>query len=373
VSTWLVGAIQRVQPDFPVTAANRVRAVTETWRALVDVDVLADWMTGQGLGDMPIVNPRALTGGTQNILVAFERGGVSMVLRRPPAHAQTDSEVVIKREARLLAALGATELPHPHFIAGCSDPAVLGASFYVMEAVEGYNAHPTLPPPFDADPALRRRMGLALADCIASLGRLDYAALGLSDFGKPDGFLQRQVARWRKQLDGYIRYSGWRGPAALGDVDGVGEWLERNRPAHQLPGIIHGDVHLANALYRFDAPKIAALVDWELSTIGDPLIDLGWLLCHWPDANGEGAATTGTAPWQGFPSARDLVARYAETSGRDVSAINWYAVLACYKRAVIIEGTYARALAGLADMETGRLLHGRATGLIDRAFGFIAA
>jgi aminoglycoside phosphotransferase (APT) family kinase protein len=97
------------------------------------------------------------------------------------------------------------------------------------------------------------------------------------------------------------------------------------------------------------------------------------LLCHWPDANGEGVATTGATPWQGFPSAGDLVARYAETSGRDVSAINWYAVLACYKRAVIIEGTYARALAGLADMETGCLLHGRATGLIDRAFGFIAA
>lgn len=347
--------------------------MTEAWRTLVNIEALGHWMAGQGLGDAPIVNPHALTGGTQNILVAFERAGVAMVLRRPPAHAQTDSEVVIKREARLLAALGATELPHPRFIAGCSDPALLGASFYVMEAVDGYNAHVALPPPFDADPALRRRMGLALADCIASLGGLDYASLGLSDFGKPDGFLERQVARWRRQLDGYTRYSEWQGPATLGNVDGVGDWLDRNRPAHQPPGIIHGDVHLANALYRFDAPEIAALVDWELSTVGDPLVDLGWLLCHWPDANGEGIATTGATPWQGFPSAGDLVARYAEISGRDVSAINWYAVLACYKRAVIIEGTHARALAGLADMATGRLLHDRAAGLIDRAFGFIAA
>jgi aminoglycoside phosphotransferase (APT) family kinase protein len=346
--------------------------MTEAWRSLVDTRVLADWLSAQGLGDAPIVNPRALTGGTQNILIAFERAGASMVLRRPPAHAQTDSEVVIKREARLLAALGATDLPHPRFIAGCSDPAVLGASFYVMEAVDGYNAHAALPPPFDADPTLRRRMGLALADCIASLGRLDYASLGLSDFGKPDGFLERQVARWRKQLDGYSRYAVWPGPAALGKIDGIGDWLDRNRPADQPPGIIHGDVHLANALYRFDAPRIAALVDWELSTVGDPLIDLGWLLCHWPDANGEGIATTGATPWQGFPSAVDLVARYAETSGRDVSAINWYAVLACYKRAVIIEGTNARALAGLADMATGRLLHERAAGLIRRACGFIS-
>jgi aminoglycoside phosphotransferase (APT) family kinase protein len=216
-------------------------------------------------------------------------------------------------------------------------------------------------------------MGLALVECIASLGRLDHVSLGLGDFGKPEGYLQRQVARWSMQLKGYTRFSGWQGPALLGDVDKVGDWLERNRPADQPSGIIHGDVHLANVLYRFDAPEVAALVDWELSTIGDPLIDLGWLLCHWPDANGEGVATTGAVPWQGFPSADDLIAHYAEISRRDVSAINWYAVLACYKRAVIIEGTHARALAGQADMATGLLLHDRAAGLIGRALSFIAA
>ena len=345
--------------------------VTEAWRTVVDVEVLGDWLTGQGLGNAPIVNPHALTGGTQNVLVAFERGGVSMVLRRPPPHAQTDSEVVIKREARLLAALGATELPHPRFIAGCSDPSVLGASFYVMEAVDGYNPHAALPSPFDSDAVLRHRMGLALVDCIALLGRLDYVALRLDDFGKPEGFLERQVARWRRQLDGYTRYSAWPGPAALGDVDRIGDWLDRNLPDKQPPGIIHGDVHLANVLFRFDAPRVAALVDWELSTIGDPLIDLGWLLCHWPDADGKGVATTGATPWQGLPSTGDLIARYGETSGRDVSAIKWYAVLACYKRAAIIEGTHARACAGLADMATGRLLHDRAAGLIERAFGFM--
>ena len=346
--------------------------MTEPWRTLVNIEALANWMAGQRLGDAPIVNPRALTGGTQNVLVAFERGGVSMVLRRPPVHAQSNSEVVIKREARLLSALGATDVPHPRFIAACSDTAVLGAPFYLMEAVNGYNAHTVLPSPFGSEPELRRCMGLALADCVASLGRLDYVSLGLSDFGKPEGYLERQVVRWRKQLDGYTRYCAWPGPSVLGNVDGVSDWLERNRPADQLPGIIHGDVHLANVLYRFDAPEVAALVDWELSTIGDPLIDLGWLLCHWPDANGEGVATTGATPWQGFPGADDLISRYAETSSRDVNAINWYAVLACYKRAVIIEGTHARALSGLADMPTGRLLHDRAVGLIGRALGFIS-
>jgi aminoglycoside phosphotransferase (APT) family kinase protein len=355
-----------------MSAVGRAR-VNEPWRALVDLDALGHWLSARGLGDAPIVNARALTGGTQNVLVAFERGAVAMVLRRPPAHTQTDGDVVIKREARLLAALGATTVPHPRFIAGCSDPTVLGASFYLMEAVDGYNPHAAIPPPFDADPKLRLRMGLALAECIAALGRLDYAALGLADFGKPAGFLERQVARWRKQLESYVRFSGWEGPAVLGDIDTVGDWLESNRPAEQPPGIIHGDVHLANVLYRFDAPEVAALVDWELATIGDPLIDLGWLLCHWPDANGEGVATTGAEPWQGFPSAAALVAHYAAVSRRDVSAINWYAVLACYKRAVIIEGTHARALAGQADMATGLLLHERAAGLIARARQFIAA
>ena len=346
--------------------------MTDGWRTLVDLKALARWMASQGVGDGPIVGPRALTGGTQNILVAFECDGASMVLRRPPAHSQTDSDVVMRREMRILAALGATETPHPRFIAGCSDPAVLGASFYLMEAVDGFNAHAALPAPFDADPALRRRMGLALVDCIAALGRLDYVALGLGDFGKPDGFLDRQTKRWRRQLDGYARYPGWPGPAGLGDIDGVGDWLDRHRPASQPPGVIHGDVHLANLLYRYDAPEVAALVDWELATIGDPLVDLGWLLAHWPDANGAGIATTGATPWVGFPSADDLIGRYAETSGRDVGAIHWYAALACYKRAVIIEGTHARASAGLADLATGLELHARAVGLIDRAREFIA-
>ena len=348
------------------------RAMTPDWRSLVDLQALARWMASQGLGEGPIVGARALTGGTQNILLAFERDGVPMVLRRPPAHAHADSDVVIRRETQILTALRGAATPHPRLIAACADPAVLGASFYVMEAVAGFTPHAGLPAPFDSDPALRRRMGLSLVDCIADLGQLDYAALGLGEFGKPNGFLERQVGRWRRQLDSYVRYAAWPGPAALGDIDGLGAWLDRHRPPHQSPGIIHGDVHLANVLYRFDAPEVAALVDWELATIGDPLVDLGWLLAHWPAADGTGIATTGAQPWTGFPSADELVARYAETSGRKVGDVHWYACLACYKRAVVIEGTYARALAGLADMETGRDLHARAAGLIDRAYRFAA-
>jgi aminoglycoside phosphotransferase (APT) family kinase protein len=213
-------------------------------------------------------------------------------------------------------------------------------------------------------------MGLALVDCIAALGRQDHVALGLAQFGRPKGFLERQVKRWRSQLEGYSRYPGWPGATELGDVGGVGCWLDDHLPAEQPPGIIHGDVHLANLLYRYDAPEVAALVDWELATVGDPLVDIGWLLAHWPDKAGEGVATTGALPWTGFPTREELIERYAQSSGRDLAGITWYAVLACYKRAVIIEGSYARAVAGLADEGTGRLLHERAIGLIVRAQAF---
>jgi aminoglycoside phosphotransferase (APT) family kinase protein len=337
----------------------------------VDISVLEAWLREQGHGSGPISDVRALTGGTQNILLAFDFGGRSMVLRRPPEHAQTDGSVVIQREARLLKALGSTDVPHPRFICACDEPELLGAFFYIMEAVDGFNAHQQLPAPFCNDPALRNRMALALVDRIADLGLQDHIALGLEDFGRPAGFLGRQVKRWRTQLEGYGRYAGWPGAAGLGDIDGVGRWLDEHMPLVQPPGIIHGDVHLANVLYRFDAPEIAALVDWELSTIGDPLVDIGWLLGHWPNEQGEGLATTGARPWDGFPTGDMLVARYAERSGRDVSGISWYAVLACYKRAAIIEGTYARACAGMFDIATGEELHRRAVALIARAEAFI--
>lgn len=338
----------------------------------VDPGILACWLNERGLGEGDVSDARALTGGTQNILLAFRFCGRSMVLRRPPLHAQTDGNGVIEREARILAALVDTDVPHPRFIAGCRDTGLIGAAFYVMEAVEGFNAHVELPSPFSEARDLRHRMGLSVVDCIARLGAQDYRALGLGDFGRPDNFLGRQVRRWRTQLDSYARYEGWPGLAALGDVDGVGRWLDAHMPREQAPGLIHGDVHLANMLFRHDLPEVAALVDWELSTVGDPLVDLGWLLGHWPDENGNGAATTGARPWDGFPTKDELVARYAERSGRDVSAIAWYAVLACYKRAAIIEGTYARACAGMFSMETGGELHRRAVALVARAQGFIA-
>ena len=246
---------------------------------------------------------------------------------------------------------------------------MLGVAFYLMEPVDGFNPVGKLPMPHAGSPTMRHAMGLALVDGIAALGALDHQALGLADFGRPDNFLGRQVDRWRSQLAGYGEFADWTGPQALPSVDAIAAWLERHRPADFTPGIMHGDYHLANVMYRPDSGDLAAIIDWELATIGDPLLDLGWVLATWPD--GSGASTVSVTPWEGFPTPAELVARYGAGSARDLSAVDWYHVLACYKLGILLEGTHARACAGKAPRDTGDRLHSRAIHLFDRAQALI--
>jgi aminoglycoside phosphotransferase (APT) family kinase protein len=208
-------------------------------------------------------------------------------------------------------------------------------------------------------------MGFALIDGITRLGKVDYRAVGLSDLGRTDGFLERQVGRWQKQLAGYADYSGWPGPGAIPGVDRVADWLGRNRPSTFEPGIMHGDYHLANVMYRNDGPELAAIVDWELATIGDPLLDLGLVLTTWPRP--DDPTSMRIEPWDGFPSVDELTAAYAGGSERDLSALPWYVVLACFKLGILLEGTFARACAGKADMRTGERFHLRTIALFERA------
>lgn len=344
----------------------------ESWTDLVDLDRLTEWMDGQSLGNGPLTNVMALTGGTQNILLKFRRSDRDFVLRRPPHRPHMNGSETMRREARVLAALAGSDVPHPGLIAACPEESVLGAAFYLMEPVDGFNATVGLPALHAGDPKVRYQMGMSIADGAAALGRVDYIAAGLSDLGKPQNYLERQVARWRGQLESYKEYDGWAGPGDIPGVERVAKWLDDNRPRDFKPGIIHGDYHLANVMYRHDSGALAAIVDWELTTIGDPLIDLGWLMATWPDA--DGVRTTGSVgiqPWDGFPTASELVARYAEGSTRDVSSIDWYAVLACFKLGIILEGTNARAAAGKASKETGDMLHASTIGLFRRALNWI--
>jgi aminoglycoside phosphotransferase (APT) family kinase protein len=335
----------------------------------VNLDALAAWMDGQGLGEAaPITDVERITGGTQNVLLRLTRAGRTYVLRRPPPHKRANSDETMRREARVLAALAGTDVPHPGLIAACGDEAVLGAAFYLMEPVDGFNPTLGLPEPHRSDAAVQHEMGLSMADAIAALGRVDVAAVGLDDFGKPDGWLERQVERWRSHLASYDAIEGYRGRAGIPDVERVATWLDQRRPARWRAGLIHGDFHFANVLIRRDAGAVAAIVDWELATVGDPLLDLGHLLATWP-----GPGSPMAVPGAGLPARDEVIARYAAGSDRPLDDVDWYQVLACYRLGIILEGTNARADAGLAPREVGDLLHAHTVALFEQAHRLIDA
>lgn len=331
---------------------------------LVDFDRLGEWMQMQGLPDGSFDNQRLLTGGTQNILLYFERGGRPFVLRRPPRHLRASSNKVMLREARMLKSLAGSNVPHPGYIAHCEDESVLGAVFFLMEPVDGFNPATVMPEPHRSDAAMRRRISESHMEALAALGMLDYKSLGLTDFGKPEGFLQRQPGRWRGELDGFSKLDGY-GDSNLPFEKEIYDWLENNIPADTTPGIIHGDCHLANTMINNNNGELAALIDWEMSTIGDPLLDLGWVMATTDDD--DGFATAKIEPTDGFLSIVELIAHYGKHSNRDLSSLQWYAVLACFKLGIILEGTHARACAGKADKGVGDMMHGFTVALFNRA------
>lgn len=250
---------------------------------LLDWRALQDWVATQALpGSGPITAVEKLSGGSQNNIFLLDRKDGRFVLRRPPKHLRPNSNDTMLREARVLAALKGSAVPHPEFHAACADESVIGAAFYVMDALDGFMPIGALPEQYASQPEWRRAMGPEMVKAAAALAAVDHAAVGLSDFGKPENWLERQVVRWRSQLDGYRDVPDYPG-SSLPYIDEVGEWLERNRPATYHIGIIHGDLQFANVMFRKDQPRMAGLIDWELSTLGDPLLDLGWILTSWAE------------------------------------------------------------------------------------------
>lgn len=335
----------------------------------VDVTALTSWLDRNEVGTGPVTDIVPLTGGTQNILVKFTRDGTDYVFRRPPLHKRGNSDETMRREAHLLAALAGSRVPHPRLVAACEDLEVMGCVFFVMEAVEGFTATTEVPEPHASSAETQHAMGLSMVDSAAALGSIDPAVLGEAQLTRANGWLDRQVGRWRRQLDSYHELEGWPGPE-LDGVDEIGRWLDDHRPAAWRKGIIHGDYHFGNVMFRRDRPVVAAVVDWELGTVGDPLLDLGHLLATWPDPTE--TRTVGLARrLDGLPGRDELIARYAEVSGRDMTDFDWYQVLACYRLAIILEGTYARACAGKADTALGHRFHGVAQALLDQARGLV--
>lgn len=284
---------------------------------------------------------RFVSGGSQNEIYEIRRGPLHGAIRIPPATAPAERDAGILREWRILDALGGTDVPHPEAIACCADPAVLGRTFYVMGFVDGWSPMALhggpWPEPFDTDLDARRGLAFELVDGIARLSRVDWRAKGLDDLGRPDGYHERQVDRWTAFLD---RIKG----RDLPGFDEASAWLRAHRPLDYVPGLMHGDYQFANVMYGHGAPaRLAAIVDWEMGTVGDPKLDLAWVLHSWPEDGAAASSVAGYVDMTAMPSRTEILDRYAEVSGRQVDDIDYYVVLARWKLAIVLEQGYQRA------------------------------
>lgn len=290
-----------------------------------------------------------VAGGRSNLTYVVTAPAGEVVLRRPPLRAVRPTAHDMAREHRVLTGLAGTAVPVPAPLHLCTDPAVLGAPFYVMERVTGVIARGSLPPGYAETPAERAAMTYALVDVLAQLHAVDPAAVGLGDFGRPDGYLARQARRWAGE---------WQ---ALRDrdrpaVDALAAELTATLPVAPSGPVVHGDYRLDNVvLDPADPGRVAAVLDWEMSTLGDPLADLGLLLVYWRQAgDGRPGITPTVTDLPGFPTRADVVARYAGRTGRDVSALPWYVAFGYFKLAVVVAGIVARQKAGaMADNSDG--------------------
>jgi aminoglycoside phosphotransferase (APT) family kinase protein len=309
--------------------------------AIADVSRLTAWMDSRGLGAGAPLEHRYISGGSQNEIYELRRGNLRCAMRIPPRTAPAGRDEGIFREWRIIEALGGTDVPHTEAIAVCTDPSVLGRTFYLMGFVDGWSPMSTRrrwPEPFGSDAGARRGLAFELIEGIARLSKVDWRAKGLQDLGRPDGFHERQVDRWTAFLD---RIKGR-------ELPGFGEaaaWLRARRPLDYIPGLMHGDYQFANVMFCHGGPaRLAAIVDWEMGTVGDPKLDLAWVVQSWPeDTSGGDGSVGGYVDMTGMPSRAEVLGHYAEASGRQVDDIDYYVVLARWKLAIVLEQTYQRA------------------------------
>lgn len=321
---------------------------------MIDFERLAAWMDDRGLpGKGAPIQERFLSGGSQNEIYEIRRGDDVCVIRIPPPSAPASRDEGIAREWRIIEALDGTDVPHTPAVAMCDDASVLGRSFYLMGLVDGWSPmnmgrdddeakvgapNRAWPAPFDTDPDARAGLAYQLVEGAALLSKVDWQAKGLQDLGRPDGFHERQVDRWTAFLE---RIKG----RELPGFDEAAAWLRAHRPIDYVPGIMHGDYQFANVMYKYGAPaRLAAIVDWEMGTVGDPKVDLAWVVQSWPeDTSASEAAESGYVDMRNMPSRQQLLEHYSKVSGRQVDDIDYYVILAKWKLAVVLEQGFQRA------------------------------
>ncbi|GHE12669.1 phosphotransferase family protein [Streptomyces alanosinicus] len=307
----------------------------------VDTDRLSDWLDRRLPGAGPLTEVRPLTGGRSNLTYRIVWGSRTLVLRRPPLGHVLATAHDMAREYRVLSALAGSDVPVPPVYGLCNDPDVLGAPFYVMGFTDGttYRSDAELAP---LGPTSARRATHALVDTLARLHAVDPTRGGLGDFGRPEGFMARQVRRWRRQWED----SRTRDVAG---ADALNDRLAASCPASARTGLVHGDYKLDNVLLdRADPGRVTAVLDWEMATLGDPLADLGMLCMYWDGFAGVDrapVASPGVLP--GWPGRETLVERYAAHHPDGLEHLGWYTAFGFYKLAAILEGIHCRTVRGL--------------------------
>jgi aminoglycoside phosphotransferase (APT) family kinase protein len=285
--------------------------------------------------------------GHSNVTYLIERdSGPQLVLRRPPRPPLPPSAHDVLREARLLRALEPTRARVPRVLAVCEDETLIGCPFYVMERVPGEVIVWETPAALDA-PEQRKRIGEQLIDALVEIHAVDWRAAGLEGFGKPSGYLDRQLRRFGGLWD-------LNKTREIPAVERVGAWLAEHKPKSGPATIVHGDYRLGNTMFAAQAPaRLVAVFDWEMATIGDPLADLGYLCMFWTEAyDPEGGLREHLGKVtraEGFSTRAELISRYEEATGRSMQDLRWYTTLAIWKSIVFMEGNYKRAVAGTTD------------------------
>jgi aminoglycoside phosphotransferase (APT) family kinase protein len=308
---------------------------------LVVLEPLREFLAAHGLQGPADLDATPIGEGHSCVTFGLSTG---VVLRRPPRGPLPPSAHDVLREARLLRALEPTPVRSPSVLAVCHDTSVIGSPFYVMERVIGDVITTEIPDPLD-NPAQRTLIADELVDSLVELHGVDWTQLDLEGYGKPTGYLERQVRRFL----GLWEHNRTR---EVPEVEQVGAWLKANLPESPPSTIVHGDYRLGNTMFASGAPaRLIAIFDWEMATIGDPLADLGYMMIHWTRPGDEtgrfNLQSVTTRP--GFPGRHELIERYEERSGRSMQALSWYVALALWKAIVFMEGNYKRAISGSTD------------------------
>ncbi|WP_049921312.1 phosphotransferase family protein [Halopiger djelfimassiliensis] len=347
---------------------------------LVDEDALASYLETH-LGDADDYAVERHQEGHSNETLFVTWGDRKLVVRRPPPGETADTAHDVLREYRVLTAVADTDVPVPDPVLACDDHDVIGSDFYVMERLEGAVLREGEPDRF-ADPESRRRIGEELADTLATIHDLDIEAIGLEAFGRPEGYTQRQVDRWGKQLSWAFEVTETE--RAVPDLHEVGDWLRANVPETHPKALVHGDYKLDNVMFAAETdpadetarlPELVGVFDWEMATLGDPRADLGWMLSYWRDPKDPDPAvpelTTQFMARDGYPTRRELVARWEERTGFAFEHERFYRALAVYKLAALGEMFFRRYLEGNSDDPMYPKMEARVPALAARAMRII--